>query len=584
MSNPWKRSPVHVAHLSFADIQRQEQAERDAQIAKQLQEKEQQIAFGTPVLQPEVKSSPDPAPSPLSSKAQEQPVDDDHALALALQAEFDAEYNQRVTEQERKANQYTNSKVSVSLDLWRRPTYLTDPDRHLQQDPDDIESEDESDDEATVYDRTTRTFRDAGGQIVTKHNAKAQAKRNRRKMEQFPVGFASGDMNDFNINNRVFNKLKTYATKSDKRRHREHENKERSTSVLAVDRKTRLQLFRLVNAGILESINGCVSTGKEAVVFHASRYPTALNDEESDNSGTEDAEEDLSATELDVKVAKQDMQQDTQQDTQQAAPSTSTPQDAQELQECAIKVFKTTLTDFKQRQQFLHGDHRFESRVGRQTARKLVKLWATKEMANLKRMHRAGLACPEVIIRRQHLVVMTFVGVDGRPAPHLHEAKLKGSRLQDCYKQCCDAIRTMYTECKLVHCDLSEYNILYHQHKPWFIDVGQAVEISHPRALEWLYRDCEKITTFFNKRGADVLPLKELFKFVCGVTLSDVQEQEFVMKKGAASSRGSKKDDSDDENSSSVCVRFETKISAKTANLLLEPSSDEEEGANLLQG
>lgn len=36
-----------------------------------------------------------------------------------------------------------------------------------------------------------------------------------------------------------------------------------------VDPKTRLLLYKMVNAGILDSINGCVSTGKESVVFHA---------------------------------------------------------------------------------------------------------------------------------------------------------------------------------------------------------------------------------------------------------------------------------------------------------------------------
>jgi len=83
------------------------------------------------------------------------------------------------------------------------------------------------------------------------------------------------------------------------------------------------------------------------------------------------------------------------------------------------QVFKTTLTEFKERQQFLQGDRRFEARVGRQSARKLVKLWAEKEMANLIRMHRAGIRCPRVVLNRKHLLVMTLIGSDGRPAPKL---------------------------------------------------------------------------------------------------------------------------------------------------------------------
>lgn len=39
--------------------------------------------------------------------------------------------------------------------------------------------------------------------------------------------------------------------------------------VSAVDAKTRLILYRLVNQELLESVNGVISTGKESVVFHA---------------------------------------------------------------------------------------------------------------------------------------------------------------------------------------------------------------------------------------------------------------------------------------------------------------------------
>ena len=48
----------------------------------------------------------------------------------------------------------------------------------------------------------------------------------------------------------------------------------------------------------------------------------------------------------------------------------------------------------------------------------------------------------------------------------------------------------MYQACHLVHADLSEYNILWHDNHCWFIDLGQAVEPTHAHALEFLYRDC----------------------------------------------------------------------------------------------
>ena len=48
-----------------------------------------------------------------------------------------------------------------------------------------------------------------------------------------------------------------------------HEKKEHSTSDQVMDTKTRLMLFKMVDNQVLSEINGCVSTGKEACVFHA---------------------------------------------------------------------------------------------------------------------------------------------------------------------------------------------------------------------------------------------------------------------------------------------------------------------------
>ena len=130
----------------------------------------------------------------------------------------------------------------------------------------------------------------------------------------------SGDMSkgdDIKLSNRVFNHMKRFSDRAERSRRRLRDQKDVSTHAMALDANTRLILYKLVNAGYLKEVHGAFSMGKESVVFHGINY--------------------------------------------------SVPEDVESpLEECAIKVFKTTLTEFKQRQQFLQGDRRFDARVGKQ--------------------------------------------------------------------------------------------------------------------------------------------------------------------------------------------------------------------------
>jgi len=53
--------------------------------------------------------------------------------------------------------------------------------------------------------------------------------------------------------------------------------------------------------------------------------------------------------------------------------------------ECALKIFKTTLNEFKTREKYIKDDHRFRDRYSKQNPRKIIKLWAEKEFRNLNR-------------------------------------------------------------------------------------------------------------------------------------------------------------------------------------------------------
>ena len=86
-------------------------------------------------------------------------------------------------------------------------------------------------------------------------------------------------------------------------------------------------------------------------------------------------------------------------------------------------------------------------------------------------------------------------------------------------------VRRMYQRCKLVHADLSEYNLLYHKEEVWVIDVSQAVEHDHPMALDFLRRDCSIVQDFFSKKLERVLTTQDTFSFVTDMTITDDDEE-----------------------------------------------------------
>ena len=76
------------------------------------------------------------------------------------------------------------------------------------------------------------------------------------------------------LSNSVYNDIKKFSIKDGRRRAGRIKDKvEKSTAEQAVDPQTKLILFKMINNGILENVNGVISTGKEAVILHAEGGP-----------------------------------------------------------------------------------------------------------------------------------------------------------------------------------------------------------------------------------------------------------------------------------------------------------------------
>lgn len=144
----------------------------------------------------------------------------------------------------------------------------------------------------------------------------------------------------------------------------------------------------------------------------------------------------------------------------------------------ALKIYKTSILVFKDRDKYVTGEHRFRNGYSRHNPRKMVKMWAEKEMRNLKRLSNAGICAPEVYEVRENVLVISFLGDDegwfvkryfcvcgvsdthDRASPRLKDADIPESDIQSLYLELVIDVRRMYQSCHLVHADLSEYNIL----------------------------------------------------------------------------------------------------------------------------
>jgi RIO kinase 1 len=76
----------------------------------------------------------------------------------------------------------------------------------------------------------------------------------------------------------------------------------------------------------------------------------------------------------------------------------------------ALKIYKTSILVFKDRDRYVTGEFRFRRGYSRHNPRKMVRLWAEKEMRNLKRLKSAGVRCPEAVEVRENVLVMDFLG------------------------------------------------------------------------------------------------------------------------------------------------------------------------------
>ncbi|HYK93810.1 MAG TPA: serine protein kinase RIO [Thermoplasmata archaeon] len=177
----------------------------------------------------------------------------------------------------------------------------------------------------------------------------------------------------------------------------------------------------------------------------------------------------------------------------------------------AVKVYRIGNTVFRRLPAYALEELKRESSEG--NFARLVYAWTRREHTILRRMRAAGVGCPEPFGYLRNVLVMEFVGTEGKPAPRLKDAAVADP--DALARQLEELIRHMVVDARLVHGDLSPYNVLYHEGHPVLIDVAQSVGVEHPQARALLRRDSDNFVRYLKREGAS-LDAEEFFAAIGG--------------------------------------------------------------------
>jgi RIO kinase 1 len=179
----------------------------------------------------------------------------------------------------------------------------------------------------------------------------------------------------------------------------------------------------------------------------------------------------------------------------------------------ALKIYLTVSSEFRKGiLKYIEGDPRFKG-VKRDT-RSLIFTWAQKEFKNLKQATAAKVRVPAPIAVQKNVLIMEFIGEEGTSAPSLKEQPPE--KPEETYKTLLTQSKRLYRRAKLVHGDLSEYNIMIWRGKPVLFDLSQGVPLSHPLANSLLQRDLKNLNRYFNSLGIKALSIQECYRKVTG--------------------------------------------------------------------
>lgn len=189
----------------------------------------------------------------------------------------------------------------------------------------------------------------------------------------------------------------------------------------------------------------------------------------------------------------------------------ATAGDAKELKGnkyVVLKFFRIETSSFYKMADYIIGDTRF-NRISKSKS-EIVRVWCKKEYGNLHIARLQMVNVPQPYMFNGTILAMEFIGdEEGTPAEQLRRVYLEDP--ETVLDQIIEQLRRIY-KAGLVHADLSEYNILIKDGKPFIIDMGQSVVLKHPNATMFLERDIGNVLHYFAHKYMIERDLSETMK------------------------------------------------------------------------
>lgn len=181
-----------------------------------------------------------------------------------------------------------------------------------------------------------------------------------------------------------------------------------------------------------------------------------------------------------------------------------------EKNQIIVKIYRLQTCNFNKMYDYLCQDPRFVAL--KKQKRKIVFAWTQREYRNILKARELGVTVPMPLEVLDNILLLEYLGdaSTNTVAPKLKDLDYKNMAKKDLQFLYDDVVQNMKKlhQGGLVHGDLSEFNILYHDEHVIFIDFSQATTEKSDDYAELLDRDVRNITVFFNRKGLQVTELE----------------------------------------------------------------------------